>query len=279
MPISEGLDRAVFKGKEIGCEVIQIFTHNTTSWKISPISEKEIELFEKAKKETGIEVVSAHAGYLINLASPERRIWNGSIRLMIKEIERAKILKIPNLVLHPGSHKGSGEKEGIKKVAEALRRIISQTDTVRILLETTAGQGTSIGYRLEHLQEIMERVGQTERLGICIDTCHVFCAGYDLRKKEGYEIFMKEVENRIGLDYLFLLHINDSKKECGSRIDRHAHIGEGRIGEDAFRYFLKDKRLKDVPFIIETPKQISKDGIDYDIINLEKLRKMRGDER
>lgn len=277
MPISGGIEKALFKGKEIGCEVIQIFTHNTSSWYMKPLSQEQIDSFMKAKEETGIDVISAHVGYLINLASPDNRIWKMSIKALLKEVERAIKLKIPYVVMHPGSHKGSGEVQGIKRISDGLKNVLNQTEGVKILLETTAGQGTSIGYRFEHLSDIIEKTGYESRLGICLDTCHIFAAGYDFRTKDAYNNLMKELENKIGLDYLFLFHLNDSKKELGSKVDRHMHIGEGMIGKKGFEYFLKDNRFKNHSFIIETPKEMDKNGKDYDIINFERLREiMRG---
>ena len=275
MPISGGMEKALFEGKRVGCEVIQIFTHNTNTWHMKPISSEQLELFEKAKKETKVIPISVHVGYLINLASPEDRIWKRSVNALKKEIQRAKLLGIPYVVMHPGAHKGAGEENGIRKIAEGLKEVISDSpQNTKILLETTAGQGTSIGYRFEHLAEIMEKVGIPERIGICLDTCHIFSAGYDFRTEEQYEALIEELEKLIGIDYVFLIHMNDSKKECGSRVDRHMHIGKGKIGEKGLSYFLKDNRFKETPFIIETPKGKDEKGIDYDIINLQKLRQI-----
>ncbi len=278
--ISGGMEKALFKGKRLGCEVVQIFTHNTSSWYMKPISSEQLELFEKAKKETKVIPVSVHVGYLINLASFEDKIWKNSVNALKKEIQRAELLGIPYVVMHPGAHKGVGEKEGIKRISEGLKEVISETSQkTKILLETTAGQGTSIGYRFEHLSEIMERVNSPNRMGICLDTCHIFSAGYDFRTKEQYEALIRELERIIGIDYVFLIHINDSKKECGSRVDRHMHIGKGKIGEKGLAYFLKDNRFKEVPFIIETPKEKYGKGIDYDIINLQRLKQIIRGER
>ncbi len=275
MPISGGMEKALFEGKRVGCEVIQIFTHNTNTWHMKPISSEQLELFENAKKETKVIPISVHVGYLINLASPEDRIWKRSVNALKKEIQRAELLGIPYVVMHPGAHKGAGEENGIRKIAEGLKEVISDSSqNTKILLETTAGQGTSIGYRFEHLAEIMEKVGIPERIGICLDTCHIFSAGYDFRTEEQYEALIKELEKLIGIDYVFLIHMNDSKKECGSRVDRHMHIGKGKIGEKGLSYFLKDNRFKEIPFIIETPKGKDEKGIDYDIINLQKLRQI-----
>lgn len=280
IPISKGLEKALFEGKRIGCEVIQIFTHNANSWYMKPLSKEQIELFERAKEETKIKPISVHVGYLINVASPEQRVWKNSVKALKKELERANKLKIPYVVMHPGSHKGAGEKKGIEKISMALKEVLNETEfNGRLLLETTAGQGTSIGYRFEHLADIIEKTGILEKLGICIDTCHIFAAGYDFREKDGYEKTIRELEKLIGLDYLFLFHINDSKKECGSRIDRHMHIGEGLIGIKGLSFFLKDKRFSKHPFIIETPKETDKNGIDYDIINLSRLKQILGEKR
>ena len=275
MPISGGMEKALFEGKRVGCEVIQIFTHNTNTWHMKPISSEQLELFEKAKKETKVIPISVHVGYLINIASPEDRIWKRSVNALKKEIQRAELLGIPYVVMHPGAHKGAGEENGIRKIAEGLKEVISDSSqNTKILLETTAGQGTSIGYRFEHLAEIMEKISIPERIGICLDTCHIFSAGYDFRTEEQYEALIEELEKLVGIDYVFLIHMNDSKKECGSRVDRHMHIGKGKIGEKGLSYFLKDNRFKETPFIIETPKGKDEKGIDYDIINLQKLRQI-----
>lgn len=279
MPISRGMEKAIYRGKELGCEVIQIFTHNTSSWYIKPIGKRQVELFIKARKETDVYPVAAHAGYLINIASPDNKIWKNSVNSFLKEVQRATKLNIPYVVMHPGSHKGAGEKYGIKRISEALKKIVAETERAKILLETTAGQGTSIGYKFEHLSDIIERTGQQDRLGICLDTCHILAAGYDFRTKRRYNALMDKLEKLIGLDYLFLFHLNDSKRGLGSRIDRHMHIGEGMIGKKGFAYFLRDSRFKNHAFIIETPKEKDEKGKDYDIINLKRLREiMRGEE-
>ena len=273
MPISDGIESSLYEGKRIGCDVIQIFTHGTTSWYVKSLTEEKIEAFKRARKETGIIPVSVHVVYLINIASSEKRIWRNSVNLLKKEIERTEALDIPYVVMHPGSHKGAGEDKGIENIVRGLKKVIEETsDKVKILLETTAGQGTSIGYRFEQLAEIMEKV-DSERIGICVDTCHIFAAGYDFRTKQGYERIINEIEDLIGLEYLLLFHVNDSKKDCGLRIDRHMHIGKGMIGKEAIGFFLKDRRFKNHPFILETPKED-----DYDIINLEILRQIiKGD--
>ncbi len=272
MSISGGMEKAFYRGKEAGCEVIQIFTHNTSSWYMKPLSQEQIDAFTKAREETGISPVAVHVGYLINIASPDDKIWKSSVSSLLKEVERAVMLNIPYVVMHPGSHKGAGEAYGIKRISEGLKRVIAETEEARILLETTAGQGTSIGYRFEHLADIIDMTGSRDRLGICLDTCHIFAAGYDFRTKEAYDAVMEKLERSIGLDYLFLFHVNDSKKALGSRVDRHMHIGEGMIGETGFAHLLKDHRFRDHAFIIETPKQKDEKGKDYDIINLERLR-------
>ena len=274
MPISGGMEKALYRGKEIGCDVIQIFTHNTSSWYMRPLNQNQIDAFAEAQEKTGVKPISVHVGYLINVASSDNNIWKSSINSLKKEVERATMLNIPYVVMHPGSHKGAGEEYGIKRISEALRQVIKETGRARILLETTAGQGTSLGCKLEHLADIMEKTGYSDRLGICLDTCHIFAAGYDFRTKEAYNALMGKLEKLIGLDYLFLFHMNDSKKGLGSRVDRHMHIGEGMIGEKALSYFLKDVRFKYHPFIIETPKQKDEKGNDYDIINLKRLRKI-----
>ena len=232
MSVAGGVDKAVLRGKKVGCDVIQLFTKNNNRWKSKPITEEGIEAFKKNVSETGILPFASHDAYLINLAAPDPEIYRKSLESFLDEMDRAELLGIPGLVFHPGSHVGSGEKEGIKKIAESLRRLLDERPDykVKLLLETTAGQGSSIGYRFEHLAEIMEKVNEPERLGVCFDTCHVFAAGYDISNKKGYDKTFKDFEDIVGLQYIEGFHLNDSKKGLGSRVDRHEHIGKGELG-------------------------------------------------
>ena len=273
MSIAGGVFQALKMGVNVGCETIQIFTKNNNRWEGKPLTEDEIKEFFRLKDQSGIDPVFAHDAYLINLASPREDILQKSINAMIDEVERAAKLKLPYLVMHPGSHTGSGEKIGLRTVSESLRYVIEKTSqcSVRILVETTAGQGSNLGYRFEHIAEILEGVRDEERIGVCLDTCHIFAAGYDIRTKEKYEETMKEFNSIIGIKKLFALHLNDSKKELGSRVDRHAHIGQGFIGKNAFGFLLNDERLKHLPAVLETPKN---KNCDEDRINLALLRSL-----
>jgi deoxyribonuclease-4 len=274
MSISGGLYRALLKGREVGCQAIQIFTRNQIQWNSKELSTKEIDLFHKACEETAIPVVAAHSSYLINLASTRSHVFEKSIHSLVQEMVRVERLGIPYLVMHPGAHVGGGEKKGLEQIAGALNGVLERTSgyRVKILLETTAGQGTSLGYRLEHLAEILEMAECQDRLGICVDTCHAFAAGYDFRTVKAYRQFLKEFDTILGLARLGLLHINDSKNGLGSRLDRHEHPGAGCIGLKAFSFFLNDPKLAQLPFLIETPKGKNKHGQDWDRVNLSLLK-------
>jgi deoxyribonuclease-4 len=276
MSISGGLYRAPLKGRKVGCQAIQIFTRNQIQWNSKELSTKEIDLFHKACEETAIPVVAAHSSYLINLASPRSRIFEKSIHALLQEMVRVERLGIPYLVMHPGAHMGGGENKGLKQIAGALNGLLERTNDyhVKILLETTAGQGTSLGYRLEHLAEILEMAECQDRLGICLDTCHAFAAGYDFRTVKAYRQFLQEFDRILGLARLGLFHLNDSKNGLGSKVDRHEHPGAGCIGLKAFSFFLNDPKLAHLPFLIETPKGKNKRGQDWDSINLNLLKSL-----
>lgn len=279
MSVSGGLSKALVRGKKAGCQVIQIFTRNTSRWVSRPISSVEIDAFIKARYETGIEPVAAHDSYLINLASPHLEVREKSFHALLDEMERAVNLEIPYLVIHPGSHLGEGEKKGIKRISEALNRIHDRTPEVqtKILLETTAGQGTNLGYRFEHLAEIIDGTDAQKRLGVCLDTCHAFAAGYDFRTTRTYRELIRMFDRVIGLNRLHLFHINDSKKGLGSRVDRHEHLGLGYIGKRGFSLLLKDPAFDALPFLIETPKGKNEKGVEWDTVNLGFLAKVMED--
>ncbi|MBW1782714.1 MAG: deoxyribonuclease IV, partial [Deltaproteobacteria bacterium] len=243
-------------------------------WISKELSLKEIDAFHEAREITSVKPVAVHDSYLINLASPLQENRKRSSEALLDELMRADRLNIPYVVMHPGAHRGDGEKRGIGRISEALNRILDHTShlRVKILLETTAGQGTSIGYRFEQLAEILERTDFQERLGVCLDTCHVFAAGYDFGDKDTYEKLIRDFDTSIGLSRLKLFHVNDSKKGSGSRIDRHEHIGQGLIGEAAFSFFLNSPLFKEIPFLLETPKGTDEFGTDLDLINLGILR-------
>jgi deoxyribonuclease-4 len=273
MSISGGVDTAFDRGEQIGCDTIQIFTKNSNQWRAAPLKTESVERYHRRQAETGISPVVAHSSYLLNLGTPDDDLWQKSIAALIVELERCEMLDIPYLVLHPGSHMGTGEEAGIARVAQALDIIHDRLPDVqvKITLETTAGQGTNLGYRFEHLADMIEAVEAGDRLAVCYDTCHTLAAGYDFRTPEGYAQVFKEFDAVIGLDRLTVFHLNDSKQDLGSRVDRHAHIGEGDVGLEGFRHILNDPRFQELPMLLETPK--SKD-MHEDVENLARLRSL-----
>ncbi len=282
MSIAGGLDRAPLRGKQAGCDTIQVFTKSNRQWHAKRLTDREVEAFKANLAATGIGPVVAHDCYLVNLAAPRNAVWQRSVAAFRVELERAERLGIPYLVTHPGSHGGAGEAEGVRRVAEALNVLlaIQPSQRVQILLETTAGQGSSLGYRFEQLAAILAKVERPDRIGICLDTCHVFAAGHDIRSPEGYRRTLEELDACLGLQRLKAVHLNDSKGALGSRLDRHEHIGQGRLGLAPFRRLVNDARLRRVPMILETPKD--GDFITADRRNLARLRRLlngRGDHR
>jgi len=272
--IAGGLHKAVFTASEYGCSALQIFTKNASTWKERRLSSHDIEQFDVARKQSGVESICSHTSYLINLASPERSQYKRSIKALEHELVRSFQLSIPYVIMHPGSHMGTGEDNGLCRIAQGINTIFDRTSniTCRLLLETTAGQGSNLGYTFEQLAQISDMVEAKERIGFCLDTCHVFVAGYDLRTKTAYQETIQAFDRVIGLDRLCVIHLNDAKKGLGSRIDRHEHIGEGAMGIDAFSFILNDPQLKGLPKILETPKK--KGPIDYDRMNLNRLRSL-----
>lgn len=252
--IAGGMQNVPGRIKTLDCPTGQIFTSNNRQWAIRDLKDGESEEFQEGKADLA-GGITAHACYLINLAKDEQQPWEKSVRTLTKEVDRAGELDIPYLVLHPGSHVGSGEEEGIKRIAEGLNRVFEEcsTDGTAILLETMAGQGTGLGYRLEQLVAMEDRVEADHRIHYCVDTCHMHAGGYDLSTESSYEDSMQQVEDVLGLDQVKVLHLNDSKGEYDSRVDRHEHIGEGTIGEEGFRALMNDKRWDGVPKILETP--------------------------
>ena len=270
--IAGGLHKAFPRGEEAGCTAIQIFTKNANRWQAKALQEKDIQAFTTAWEASNIESVIAHDSYLINLGTPKDELWEKSQRALLDELERCDMLGIPYLVMHPGSHVGSGEEEGLKRIAQAFDRIHQQRKgcEAQILVETTAGQGTNLGYRFEHLARIFELVQQPERLGVCLDSCHVFAAGYELRTEAAYADTLKAFERLIGLEKLKAIHLNDSLKPLGSRVDRHQGIGEGEIGLEGFRFLMNDSRMSGIPMVLETPK-----GDDPTVSDRKNLKRLR----
>lgn len=271
--ISGGLYKAFDRARSVGCDALQIFVKSNRSWAVKPLTEEDIARFKAKAEETGIQPVVAHTSYLLNLGTPDDTLWKRSRDTLIVELERCEALGVPYLVLHPGSHVGTGEEVGLAQVAQALGEVHAATPGFRaqILLETTAGQGTNLGYRFEHLGWLLEHTPTGERLGVCLDTCHVFAAGYELRTPDGYAATMEAFDRAVGLGRLKALHLNDSKGDLGSRKDRHEHIGKGYIGLEGFRHVLNDSRLANLPGLLETPKS---DDLHEDRENLAVLRSL-----
>ena len=275
--IAKGLHDAVYQANSYGCNALQMFTKNATAWKERTVTHANQERFEQAKTDTGIQSIATHTSYLINLASPDSKKHAMSYRALKQEIIRSSALKIPFCVLHPGAHMGSGIDAGLLKISESINRLFSETEeaTSRLLFETTAGQGSGLGHTFEQLAEIINRIEQKKRIGVCLDTCHIFVAGYDIRTQETYQQTMNHFDATLGLNLLFVIHINDSKKDIGSRIDRHTHIGKGALGVDAFKHILNDERLFHVPKLLETAH--TEGDIDWTQRNLDLLRSIGPD--
>ncbi len=273
MSVAGGFSKSIERGLKVGCQTIQIFTKSNNQWAAPPIAPAAAEQFAEAVRESGIKPVFAHAAYLINLGSPDLETAQRSKQALKVELERAATLGLSFLVLHPGSHKGDGEVEGLRRIAAAAAWALDQikNSSVRLLYEIAAGQGSCLGHRFEHLAELLRLTGRPDQTGICLDTCHLFAAGYDLRTPSAYRRTMEEFDRIVGLEQVRVVHLNDSKKEIGSRVDRHEHIGQGKIGLEGFRCLLNDRRLAHVPMVLETPKD---EECTEDVMNLKTLRRL-----
>ncbi len=271
MSIAGGVHTAFDRGEKIGCTTIQVFTKNSNQWFGKPLTEEDIQQYKQKAKESSIAPVIAHDCYLINLCAKDTVILKKSRDAFLDELQRCEALGIPYLNFHPGSHMGQGEEEGIKRITESINLIHEKTEgfSVKSVLETTAGQGTALGYTFEQLRAIIDAVDEKKRIGVCIDTCHIFTAGYDIRTEEGYEKTFHEFDEVIGLDRLVAFHVNDSKKGLGSRVDRHEHIGKGTIGMKGFSLLMNDQRFQGIPKILETPKS---EDMHEDVENLKTLK-------
>ena len=251
-----GAPNALYEGKEIGATAIQLFTSNQKQWNGRTISEEEVETWKKALDETGISHVMSHDSYLINLGSPDHEMLEKSRRAFREEIERCHLLDIPFLNFHPGAATKGTEEECLDTIVESLleqEKILASGKT-RLLLETTAGQGTSVGHKFEHLDYIFEKVHGKIPIGVCIDTCHIFVAGYDIRTKEACEKTLNTFDEIVGLKHLYAFHLNDSLKDLGSKVDRHASIGEGKIGVECFQFLMSSPITRHMPKYLETPE-------------------------
>lgn len=271
--IAGGYDKAVERARSCGCDCVQLFTKNNNQWAAGDITTDEAGRFSAALDKFGITAPLAHDSYLINLASPDPQLWRRSVDAFVDELHRAETLGIPYVVTHPGAFTTADEAAGLRNIVRALDEVADRTRELRAwcLLETTAGQGTAIGWRFEQFAEILDGVKQPERLGFCFDTCHVFAAGYPLGTAKEYEATMAAFDRLVGIDRIKAFHLNDSRRDLGSRVDRHEHIGRGRLGLGAFRLLLSDSRFREVPMYLETPKG-EENGEDLDAVNLRVLR-------
>ena len=281
MSAAGGVYRAFERGRAAGCDSILVFTKSNRQWKAKPLTDEDIAAYQKAENEHDIFPVAVHASYLINVASPKADLWEKSYQALKVEVERAGQLGIPFLTFHPGSYVQSDEAAGLAKIAVALRRVLAETavtsPNVTLCLETMAGQGTNLGYKFEHLAQLLAEAGPSDRLGVTFDTCHVFAAGYDIRTPDAYEATLAEFDRIVGLDKIKTFHFNDSKFDLGQKKDRHAHIGDGFIGHEGFANFLNDPRWANHPVHLETPKTKEvEDGneIEMDVVNLATLRSL-----
>jgi deoxyribonuclease-4 len=298
MSIAGGLHNALLAAQAHGMDTVQLFTASPQTWPVRPLparqtasrsgkpstnnsnpwgarelSDDEVRTFKRTLRQTRLRFPTAHDSYLINLASPDEKLFRRSVEAFIVELQRAERLGLSYLVTHPGAHVGSGEEAGLTRVAQALDEVHRRCPgyRVKVLLETTAGQGSCLGHRFEHLAAILAQVAEPERLGVCLDTCHVFAAGYALAPESEYRATLRELDRVFGLRRLKVFHLNDSLKPRGSRVDRHAHIGRGCLGLEPFRLLVNDPRFRSRPMLLETPKEETPDG-DMDTVNLGILR-------
>lgn len=271
MSIAGGVPTAVERGRRIGCTTMQMFVKNNNQWKGKPLTDEDASTYKKLLRESRIHPVVVHDTYLINLCAVDKDILKKSREALKDELDRCEMLDVQYLNFHPGAHMGAGEEEGIKRIAESLNIIHRRTKgyNVRSVIEATAGQGTALGHRFEHLRKIIDLIEEQERMAVCVDTCHVFAAGYDLSTERGYEETFREFDAVVGLDKLVAFHVNDSKRELGSRVDRHEHIGKGRIGIQGFSFLMNDARFDNIPKILETPKGPE---MNEDVENMRVLR-------
>jgi deoxyribonuclease IV len=276
--IAGGYYRAAEIARQCGCDCVQLFTKNNNQWRAKELTSDDAARFQAAIRDAKLLHPLSHDSYLINLAAPDEVLWRRSVEAYAIELQRAEWLGIPYVVTHPGSFTTSSEEAGLARIVQALDEIDRQTRglAVKTLLENTAGQGTNLGWKFEHLAAILGGVKNPDRLGVCIDTCHLFAAGYPLGAAKDYKATMRQLDKLVGLKLIKAFHLNDSKREFGSRVDRHEHIGQGQIGLDAFRLLLNDPRFQKVPMYLETPKEAEGEnrGLELDRMNLATLRKL-----
>jgi len=277
MSIAGGLFRALERGAELGCGAVQIFLKNHRQWAARPLDEEDVRLFARERRRTGIRPVFAHASYLVNLAAPSSAAWAQAVDAFTDELERADRLGLGSVVIHPGSHMGEGIDVGLARVVRALDEVTRRTSgmRVKIALENTAGAGNALGRRFAELGRMIERAQRPERLGICIDTCHLFAAGYDIRTLAGYRRAVEECAGEVGLSRVLAFHLNDARAALGSGLDRHANIGEGWLGRAAFGFLLNDPRFSRIPKVLETPKDPAPAADRKNLATLRRLRRQR----
>lgn len=278
MSAAGGPDQALHAAHSFGMEACQLFSKNNKQWKAAPLQDEAIAEFARVLRLLGLQYTVAHASYLINLATKNDSLWNQSLAALIDELQRADQLKLDSVVVHPGTASDEDEEHALLRVSQAIDAAMTALPRLKtqLLLETTAGQGKSVGHQFRQLGTMLQRARNGKRVGICLDTCHVFAAGYALSPFSDYRVTMKEFDSEIGVDRLAMLHVNDSVKGLGSRVDRHAHLGHGLIGLEGLGNIVGDKRLKALPMIMETPKDLARDGRHWDAINLAVLRKLAG---
>jgi deoxyribonuclease-4 len=271
--IAGGYYKAAERAEQTGCECLQIFTKNNNQWRAKEISDEDARLFRQALDELGIKHTIAHDSYLINMASPDKELWRKSVDAFVLELRRAEKLGIPFVVAHPGAYTSGSESGGLRLIVRALNEIHRRTSKLQAqcLLETTAGQGTTLGWQFEQLAAIFDGVKHPQRLGVCFDTCHVFAAGYAMGTKKEYLATMRHFNATVGTKRIKAFHLNDSRRELGARVDRHEHIGRGKMGLEPFRHLLADRRFRKIPMYLETPKGTRR-GVDLDKVNLATLR-------
>lgn len=268
MPTVGGLHNALTSGRDIGCTAVQLFTGNPRQWSVPALTDEAVAQFRQARADTAMAFVVAHDSYLINLAAPDPKVMGASRRAMQDELVRADALGIPWVVTHMGAHLNTGEEAGLEALVGSIRRVLDETAALGsgIAMETTAGQGTGLGYLFEHLATVIEGAGGSPRLGVCLDTCHIFAAGYDIRDADSFREMLDRFDATIGLDRLRLIHVNDAKKPLGSRVDRHEHLGKGEVGEEAFRLLVNEPRLASIPLVLETPESETMHKVNLELL-------------
>lgn len=275
LSIAGGYYKAAVKAAELGFDTVQIFTKNNNRWEGKELTDEDCRRFREAVAEGGLVLPCSHDSYLINLASPKQELWKKSVDALTIELERAEALGLEGVVMHPGSFVDDTEQGGLKRIVRGIDEIHRRISGIhcKLWLETTAGQGTNLGHRFEHLAQILEDVKEADRLGVCVDTCHIFAAGYPLVSKEDYNATFEEFDELIGLEKICSFHLNDSKKPLGSRVDRHEHIGEGELGLEPFRHLVNDPRFDQLPMYLETKKE-KRGDVEMDSVNLSVLKSL-----